>query len=309
MRVPLPAAKMTMSSAMVCARSVKVRLRWWIIGACLWLLAGCSAVRLGYAQAPHLLYWWLDSYVEFDAEQGERARDAVAEWFAWHRATQLPDYADLLATARRQILHDVTPGDVCQWADVLRRRLEVGYEQGVPAMADMVRTLKTQQVQRIEKRYRKADDEFRDEYLQATRAEQLVESNKRAISRAEMIYGNLSDAQRALLAQGIANSPFDPERWLAERQLRQREVVDTLRTLQAQRADAARTQAALRLFAAHAAQSPRPAYREYQQRLFDHNCKLIARLHNSTSPEQRRRGAARLKGWEDDLRALAEQRH
>ena len=55
--------------------------------------------------------------------------------------------------------------------------------------------------------------------------------------------------------------------------------------------------------------SPRPAYREYQQRLYDYNCALVARLHNGTTPEQRRHGLERLKGWEDDLRALAAQRH
>jgi Family of unknown function (DUF6279) len=290
---------------MVFAGSVKCRLRCWIIGACLLLLAGCSAVRLAYNQAPHLMYWWLNGYVDFDAEQGDRARDALADWFAWHRATQLSDYADLLATAQRQILNDVTPGEVCQWADELRKRLEAGYERGVPAMAELVRTLKPQQLQRVERRYRKADDEFRDEYLQTTRAEQLEESNKRAISRAESIYGDLNEGQRALLAQGIADSPFDPGRWLGERQLRQREIVEMLRLLRAQHADAARIEAALRVFAEHAAQSPRADYRDYQRRLFDHNCRLIARLHNSTTPAQRQRGADKLKGWEDDLRTLA----
>lgn len=289
---------------MVFAWSVS-RLRCWIIGASLLLLAGCSAVRLAYNQAPHLVYWWFDGYVDFDAEQGERARDALADWFAWHRATQLSDYAGLLATAQQQILHDVTPGQVCQWADELRKRIEVGYEQGVPALAEIVRTLKPRQVQHVEQRYRKADEEFRDEYMQTTRAEQLEESNKRAVSRAEMIYGDLNDAQRALVSKGIADSPFDPERWLIERQLRQREIVDTLRALQSESADVARTEAALRVFAAHAARSPRAAYREYQKRLFDYNCRLIARLHNGTTPEQRRRGADRLKGWEEDLRALA----
>lgn len=262
-------------------------------------------MRLAYAQAPHLVYWWLNGYVDFDAVQGDRVRDALADWFAWHRATQLPDYADLLVTAQRQVLHDVTPGEVCQWADELSRRIEAGYEQAVPALADVVRTLKPQQLQRVERRYRQADEEFRKEYLQATRAEQLEESNKRATSRAEMIYGDLNDGQRVLLVQGIEQSPFDAERWLGERQLRQREIVETLRALQSQRADAARTEAALRLFAAHAARSPRQDYRDYQKRLFDYNCQLIARLHNSTTAEQRRRGADKLKGWEEDLRALA----
>ncbi|HSW23900.1 MAG TPA: DUF6279 family lipoprotein, partial [Burkholderiaceae bacterium] len=276
------------------------------IGASLLLLAGCSALRLGYNQAPHLVYWWLNGYVEFDAEQGDRARDALADWFAWHRATQLPDYAGLLATAQRQILHDVTAGEVCQWVDVLRKRIDVGYEHGVPAMAELVLTLKAPQLQRMERHYRKGDEKFRDEYLQADRAERVAESNKRARSRAEMVYGRLSDAQIEQLAQGLAASPFDPERWLAERRLRQREIIDTLRALQSESADSARTQAALRLFAAHAAQSPRQPYRDYQKRLFDHNCQLIARLHNSTTPEQRRHGADKLKGWEDDLRSLAD---
>ena len=151
------------------------------------LLAGCSAVRLAYNQAPHVVYWWLNGYVEFDTEQGDGVHDALAEWFAWHRATQLPDYAGLLATAQRQILHDVTPGEVCQWVDVLRKRIDVGYEHGVPAMAELVRTLKAPQLQRLERRYRKADEEFRDDYLQADRGERLEETNKRARSRAEFI--------------------------------------------------------------------------------------------------------------------------
>jgi hypothetical protein len=269
------------------------------------LLAGCSALRLAYTQAPHLMYWWLDGYVQFDPEQGDRGRDALAEWFRWHRATQLPDYADLLAKAQLQILHDITPTDVCQWVDEIRQRLEVSYDQGVPALAELVHTLKPEQIKRIERRYRRADEEFRDDFLQDTPRERLEQASKRARSRAEMIYGRLSDAQRALLTKGLAESPFDPDRWLVERQLRQREIVDSLRELQAQQADNARIEAALRRFAAHAAESPRPAYRDYQRRLFAHNCALVARLHNSTSPEQRRHGAERLKGWEEDLRALS----
>jgi len=290
---------------MVFAWSLKCRLRCWIIGASMLLLVGCSAVRLAYNQAHHVVYWWLNSYVEFDAEQGERARDALADWFAWHRATQLSDYAGLLALAQQQVVRDVTPGEVCRWVDVLRERIETGYEHGVPAMAELVRSLKAAQLQRIERRYREADEEFRDEYLQADRAKRLEEANKRARSRAEMIYGRLNDAQIELLARGLATSPFDPERWLSERRQRQREIVDTLRVLQAEGADSARIQTALRRFAAHAAQSPRQPYRDYQQRLFEHNCELIARLHDSTTPAQRRHGADKLRGWEDDLRALA----
>jgi hypothetical protein len=286
------------------ALSVRSRLRCWIIAACVVLLAGCSTLRLAYNQAPHLLYWWLNNYVDFEPEQGERARDAVAEWFRWHRATQLADYTGLLAAAQQQILQDVTPPQVCKWADDLRRRLDVAYGHGVPALAETVRSLRPDQIGRIERRHRKGDEEFRDDYLQPTRAEQLEAANKRTLSRVEFIYGRLNEPQRALLARGIAESPFDAQRWFAERQARQREIVETLRKLHAERAEQPRFEAALRTFAAHAAQSPRSAYRDYQTRLLAHNCQLLANLHNITTPEQRRHGADKLKGWEDDLRAL-----
>jgi hypothetical protein len=288
---------------------VRRRLRLCIIAAALVLLAGCSAVRLVYNQGQTIAFWWLDGYFDFDAEQGVRAREALSDWFRWHRATQLPEYAGLLAQAQRQILNDITPGEVCRWSDELRKRLETAYLQGVPALADLLRTLTPAQVRHVEKRYQKADEDFRGDFLQATRAEQLETANRRTVSRAETIYGRLDDAQRKLIADGIAASPFDARRWLLERQARQREIVDTLRTLQAAGADPGRAEAALRVFALHATVSPRPAYREYQQRLFDYNCALVARLHNTTSAEQRRHGAARLKGWEEDLHALAAQRH
>jgi hypothetical protein len=281
----------------------------WIIAVAAALLVGCSAVRTVYNQGQTFAYWWLDGYFDFDLEQGNRAREALSDWFRWHRATQLPDYAGLLVQAQRQIQQDITPAEACRWSDEFKRRLELAYAQGVPALANLLRTLKPEQVRQVEKRYQKADAEFRNDYLQATRTEQLEAANKRTVSRAEMIYGRLDDAQRKLISDGIAASPFDAKRWLVERQARQREIVDTLRTLQASHADAARAEAALRVFAAHATVSPRPAYRDYLQRLTDYNCALVAGLHNSTTPEQRRHGLERLKGWEEDLRALAAQRH
>jgi hypothetical protein len=216
----------------------------------------------------------------------------------------LADYSGLVVAAQQQILQDVTPPQVCKWADDLRQRLEVAYAQGVPALAETLRSLRPDQIGRIERRHRKGDDEFRDDYLQPTRAEQLEAANKRTFSRAEFIYGRLNEPQRALLARGIAESPFDAQRWFDERQARQREIVETLRKLHAERADQPRFEAALRTFAAHAAQSPRSAYRDYQKRLLAHNCQLLTNLHNTTTPEQRRHGAEKLKGWEDDLRAL-----
>jgi len=295
---------MTMSIAM----SALSRLSAWIIAACLVLLTGCSAIRFAYNQAPELAYWWLDGYVDFSDQQGPAARAALVEWFRWHRATQLGDYAGLLAAAQAQIVEDASATQVCRWLDDLRQRIEVAYEQGVPALAEFVRTMRLEQVQHIERRYQKADEEFRRDFMQATKAERLESSIQRTVSRAETLYGRLEDAQRALIGQSVAASPFDAQLWLAERQARQQEIVSTLRALIAERADAARVQAALRVFAAHASRSPRQDYRQHVQRLTEYNCAFVARLHNSSSAEQRRHGVEKLRSWEVDLRSLAAQR-
>ena len=36
------------------------------------LVAGCSALRIGYSTAPDLVYWWLDRYVDFNGHQTVR---------------------------------------------------------------------------------------------------------------------------------------------------------------------------------------------------------------------------------------------
>lgn len=274
------------------------------------LLGGCSAVRVGYNQAPTLVWWWLDGYMDFDAEQAPRVKDALQQWFVWHRTTQLPDYADLLAAARVQVLQPATPQQVCRWADDLRARLETAFAHGVPMAAELLPVLKPAQLAQLEQRYRKSNREFEEDFLQQP-DERLKASVKRAVDRAEMLYGRLDDSQRQLVAAGVAASPFDPAAWFAERQAVQRETLQTLSRLTAggpARADPDSNLAGLQALAARVLRAPPGPYRNYQKRLTEYNCVFIAQLHNSTTPAQRQKARDTLKGWEEDLRALAAQK-
>ena len=271
-------------------------------------LTGCSALRVGYSQAPDLMYWWLDRYVDFDGDQTPKVRDAIAQWFDWHRRSQLPEYADLLVRAQKEVLADTTPARVCEWQREVFRRARTAYERAEPAAADIVLTISPTQIAHLEKRYAKNNDEFRDEYLQAEPAQRAKKNLDRTLDRAEMLYGRLDDAQRSRVGEQLARSPFDPEAWLAERQQRQQ---DALRLLRSMGADGAmsREQAAsgLRGFVDRIERSPRDAYRRYSERLTDFNCTLAANLHNGTTPAQRRTAAKKLANWEGDLRAIVAQ--
>jgi hypothetical protein len=307
MRVPLPAAMITISSAMLLSLR-KAGLRSWIItvlcGA-LMLVSGCSALRIGYSTAPDLVYWWLDRYVDFDAAQTQRVRQALAQWFAWHRRTQLPDYAALLVRAQAEVMADTTAARVCEWQADLIQRANTAFDRAVPAAADILPSITLEQIAHIEQRYAKTNSEFRDDYLQPDPAKRAAANVKRTVERAETLYGKLDDKQRAQLAAALARSPFDAELWLAERRMRQRDALQLLNKLIRDKPSREQTQTALRAYADRIEHSPQEAYRRYSDRLTEFNCAFAATLHNGMSTAQRRHAAQTLAGWEGDLRALA----
>jgi hypothetical protein len=276
-----------------------------IIGALLLALAGCSALRLGYNNGPQLVWWYLDGYVDFSREQAPAAKQALERLFEWHRATQLPDYAALLSSAQLAVVENTTPAATCRWFARVRDLLEPTVDRALVQSADLLPGVGEAQFKHLAGRYSKSLDEMRAKYLQADPAERLAESVQRALERAEQLYGTMDEPQRRVIAASVAASPFDPQAWMAERQRRQRDVLQTLRRLVTERADADQRVAALRTLAERAERSPDPAYRAYQQKLTDYNCAFAAQLHNVTNAAQRQKARQRLKGWEEDVRSLA----
>lgn len=280
-----------------------------IIGASLLALAltGCAVVQLAYNQAPGWTSWWINSYADLDDEQGPRTRDAIDAWFRWHRATQLPEYAGMLSRMQAQAMDNTTGAAICRWEPELRQRAEAALAQAVVPATELVVTLRPQQLRHIEKRYERNNKEFREEYLQPDLQERREELQERTVERLEKLYGRLDAAQRERVAKALAASPYDAELWQQERLARQRDTLQTLRTLSTEgRAQpAAAAQAEVKALMGRWMRSPRPAYAAYQRKLVDYNCAWMAELHNSTTPEQRRHARDKLRGWEADARALA----
>ncbi len=276
-----------------------------VLCAALAMTGGCSALRFGYNQAADLTYWWLDGFVDFNDAQTLKVRDALAGWFVWHRGTQMRDYAQLLVRAQAEVVADSTPARVCEWWATIGTRMETAFERAVPAGAELMLSIGPKQVQHMERRYAKANDEFRDEFLQADPAKRRKVSVERAIERAELLYGKLEDAQREQVARSVAQSPFDAELWFGERKRRQQDALQILRRLSAESASSDKAEAALRAYIERWSRSPREEYRRYSDTLSSFNCAFAASLHNTTSAAQRQAAVQKLKGWEADVRALA----
>ncbi len=285
-----------------------------IIGALLAvLLVGCSAIRLGYSQVPSLAYWWLDGYVDLKATQTPQVEEDLTAWLEWHRRTQLPAYASLLARAQAEVREPVTAAQMCRWGGEVVQQLDSAYDQFVPALARLAVGLSTAQINHLERQFDKGNAKAAAEYLQGTAPERLKASTKRLEDRAATFLGKLSEAQRERIQRSVDEAPLTPALWLEERKNRQQDILRVLRRahtlatspVASEKARALdEAQASLRALAVNIQRSPREPYRPLQQRALEHNCQLAADLVNMGTPAQRQVAVGKLKGWEEDARAL-----
>lgn len=275
-----------------------------IIGLAVTLLSACSLVRVSYDNGPALAVWRLDTYLDLDAEQEAAARALLGDWFAWHRATQLPVYAGTLATWRERAGGEVSGEEVCRWTTQVREWLWTATEQALPAGAQLLPTLRPAQIDHLAREMASKLAEDRRERAMPSAEERRAAALERALDRAEQLYGRLDAGQRRLLAEGVAAAPSDAVGWLDDRERRQQRFLAELRQARTVADEPARL-AALRSAVQRLSQPADAEAAARQARWQAHGCEMSARLHASTTPAQRQHLRERLSAWEEDLRALA----
>jgi hypothetical protein len=261
-------------------------------------------LKLGYSQASPLVYRWLDGYVDFDDAQANRVRGALDEAMAWHRRSQLPDYVELLARAGSELQGDTTPERLCVWARDLRKRADTFAQHVAPVVVEIGQTLTAAQVVDMEKHIASKNADWRDEHLQRDPEKRKKAMVKRVVGLAEMLYGELDDAQREMVVRSIAVSPQDPDMQYAERQRRQHDAVALVRRLRSASLGQDEAVAQVRAFFRSIDRSPNEGFRLHAERVIAYECVFASALHNSTSAAQRRTARQKLKGYETDLREL-----
>ncbi len=291
-----------------------------IIGAALLVvgLQGCGALRLAYNQSPLATYWYLDSYLDFNAAQRPLVKAALDDIHQWHRQTQLPLYLETLEKLQHQMPKDLSAAEACTLYAEVQDRLLVTFEgiagrlqsegqkDGQGTGMQVLASLDSMQLAYLQKKLAKTNAKYRKDYVDGSPSKLRDKRLEQAVSRAESLYGNLTSKQEALLDARLEASGFDPEAAYAERLRRQQDLLQTLRNLR--QASAAAMSTHLGGVFARVAMSPDPNYRDYSQKTRMQACQTFADLHNSMSPEQRLTALRKLQNYELDLRALSVQR-
>lgn len=270
------------------------------------LLASCSLVRLGYNHGENLTYWWLNSYIDVNSEQQPVVKRQIAQLFAWHRQTQLNDYAGLLRETQVQLAGPVTQADTLAYYAALKKRASLIVERALPALADLALSLQPQQITHLEKKLADNNEEYRKDHLHRDIDHRQAFRYKKVMKQAEYWFGDFSREQEAVIRQASDARPLQNEIWLAQRHKRQQELLALLKKIQAERPARDTTIALLKRYAQSVIEpAPDPEHQAFIDASRDSSAQLAAVIINLTTPAQKARAQKNLQKWIDNFQALA----
>lgn len=269
------------------------------------LLQACSAIKTVYGNAPSLVHWWVDGYVDLDKAQSAQLYEDLAQLQAWHRRQELPRYADLLQRLAAQMPGPLDAGAWCSLAGEVRTNLERVAVAGVPGAAALATRLQPSQLQVLARKHAKTNADYRSKWLDGP-AEKLRERRfVQALERIEMVYGRLDEAQRTVLQAQLDRSRYTAQQAYAGRLQRQQDLLATLHQVVEGPMPAPAAQAALQAVARRGLYGGDAAARAETEGRLQETCQAMAAVHASTTPAQRDNATRRLQGYASDFRILA----
>lgn len=295
------------------------------------LLGACSSVRLGYASLPSFLAWRIDRDLALDGAQRALVGEHLDSLASWHRASELPRYAAFLSGIAAAPA-PVSEATVAGWRT---RALEDAWrpiaEKAALPVAALALTLRPEQLDRLARRFAERNDELKREWGLAAngialaggrqaadggqaRADAQAPGDPRALvdarverfrGRAEFFLGELQKPQLdTLRALAAAHPPYEAD-WMAEREARQRQAIAVLGAIAREQPPIEVAEARVRdwLLAVWKVDDPARAARLAEASAATD--RLSAALLPSAAPLQRETMTRRLRGWAQDLAAMA----
>jgi hypothetical protein len=277
------------------------------------LVVGCSSTRLGYSTLPTLVAWRIDRDLALDDDQRLLVRDRLNALHRWHRTNELPRYAELLGRVAA-IEIPVSQDAVAGWRAALTEAWQPLAQRAAPDLAALALTLRESQIAHLSRRLADSNDALRGDWgfdqaggQGATGPKDpVVEARvERFRERSEFFLGDLGGYQLALLRQLASAQPRFEVDWLAEREARQRGLLDLLRRISGERPppDVAEAWARDWLMGLWRSGDPQRAAR--LAAAADASDRLTAAMLNMASPRQRDHMVGRLRGWVQDFETLA----
>jgi hypothetical protein len=267
------------------------------------LLGGCGTVRLAYGNAPSLVFWWLDGYLDFETDQTTIVRAGLQRAHDWHRREELPLLLAHLTNLQARALEATTPETLCQLANDLQIRYQTTLLLMVPTVVAVAPNLREAQLEYLQRALAKRRTDWQRDNQDGTTAERMERRLQKAVDRTESFYGKLRPDQVEMLRAQVTASTFDAALQSRESLRRHQDVLTTLATIRSSSVSTEQVTAAITALLQRSYASPDANYQKYLTQLIQHSCGNLAALHNSMQPKQRADLAETLKSYAADLRS------
>jgi len=194
-------------------------LRLFILLAGITLLAACSRLDLAYRNLDWLLTWRIDSYLDLNAKQKAWLKPRLHQHLAWHCSTQLPQLASWLEQDRT----DLAAGRLDS-AHLLARFGELRESIGSlsseigPTAAGLLQQLSPLQVQQLREQMAKENEKLRREFVAPPLSEQIARRAENTEERLQPWFGELNEAQQALVRSWATQRGEQNRLWLDSRE-------------------------------------------------------------------------------------------
>ncbi len=267
------------------------------------MVCGCSAMRLGYRQADVILAWRADDYFDLDAEQKQDLRRRLDRLLYWHRYEELPEYAAFLSTAIDKAQGGLKHDDIVWFVEGVKTRYRVIVEQGVNDAADMLATIKSEQLVALQRQFDRDNRRFeRQHKLHGSIDERRRARFESMISQIEDWTGSLSHEQEQRLRP--LSDAIPPVNHLRnqDRIRRQKEFMQ----LVALRANKEAFRPKLRAWLLDWESGRSPEYEKTLGEAYEKRIQFYIAVEHILTPQQRETALHRMHDLVNDMKALSQ---
>ena len=190
--------------------------RVWVVIA-LFVVSACSSTTYVYNRLDFLLPWYMDDYVDLDAEQEAYLDELLVPFLAWHRAHELPVYLTALNRIEDSLNQPLTAeivGTIVTEFELAWLRLQ---SEGLTQLLDLGARLSDEQIAAFLEALWEQQREFEEEYLERDEEEFFEDNDDNTRDTFQDYLGKLSDDQKQWVRDGSRRLLRSDQVWLKER--------------------------------------------------------------------------------------------
>jgi hypothetical protein len=256
-------------------------------------ISGCGFVKTFYNNAPEVITWWLDDYFDFTTDQNALLKDALIRVHDWHRNHQLPEDIKTLTALKHALSEEsISASQACAHIDQIKMRFNVLQVAFIPVISEIAPLIGDEQLTYLKQKLNKRAEKWKSEWWQETPKEQIEARLEKTVDFAEKVYGNLSEAQREMIAQKLLNSPTQPSIVYTEILRRNQDIIQIINALRSNELNQTQKNTLIEAGFDRLQSSPNIAYQLHANQMTQRTCEIVSELHTSTSQLQKQHANA-----------------